>query len=1031
MISKNDAYALIRSRSLFELFPRKLCHDILEIMDIKSIPANAKITTETLATKLYIVVEGDIVARNEQGKEIETLGSGKSLELDQLFKHLDTPTKWINQWYSLTNTTLLTLNFAEFAKLLLPYRELWDYLKRITLSPELYRLKKDMKLLQIEDAVMQQLTLDLSLNEFHKEQDLQEFLTSFQMKHLVIVKSGSLRVLGKFSDDENAEPVLVQEYFSGDYFFYCKEDNVSFRTFAHCTLWSLAFTEERNYLHLFNTQWNILDFLKEKIHKFKHDAEIERLKAEKTYDDEEPDDDRFQVSDFKPGEKFLAKQHKKKFHWLQQHDMMDCGAACLTMISHFYGKKINIATWRSLVHITREGASMLSLKKAAEKVGFDSIGVMSGYKALQALQVPMIGLMQYHFVVIYKITETHVTIGDPASQLHTITKEDFLKEFSNNALLLKPNEELKKFPASKNTFIKYFELFRGEKLLIFEILSISILIYILGLALPLFMQFIFDTVLVTMDEKFLRFVALIFIFLGFLNSGSDWIRSSLITKLTSKLDAKFTSLFLVHTLKLPFSYFAVRNVGDITTRLQEIGKIREFFSSKVVATTLNIFGFFLYASILAIYKVELLIILAPFILLFALVLGNIIKKVRNNLHETFKAEGKNQSLVFEQIKSLDTIKSLGAEISARMRYSETLSHLLNLKKKFELMSNFLQSFSGFYQDIVALALFIAAIHYYFQNQLTLGQVMAIQALAGSITTPMIQLMQDYDELSKIGVSMEKVDEIFTSKIEKLDFRDSSKSEHELQLNGDIVYQDVFFQYGSEHSPMVLKKINLTIEPGKIVAFVGGSGSGKTTLAYMLNRLYAPTKGLITLNGKDSELVPLASLRKKVAMISQDNTLFSGNFIFNIALGDENPDFNRVVYSAKMADAHDFIMKKTGGYYYKLGEGGQGLSGGQKQRINIARAIYRNPDILIMDEATSALDAKSEKAIIENLKERDLDKSKTTIIIAHRLNTIMHADLIYVFDQGHLAEQGTHKELMAAQSNYYRMFRKQLEGNMSS
>ena len=759
----------------------------------------------------------------------------------------------------------------------------------------------------------------------------------------------------------------------------------------------------------------------DKTHRVLKEIELEEQEKNTELDETEPDDDRFQVSDFRPGEKLLAKNHRKKYIWLQQHDMMDCGAACLTMISKFYGKNINLATWRSLVHITKEGASMLSLKKAAEHVGFDSIGVMSGYKALQELHVPMIALLQYHFVVVYKIEDSHVWVADPASQLKKMPKEDFLKEFSNNALLLKPNENLKKYPNSKNTFLKYLELFRGEKIRVLEILMLSMVIFTFGLTLPLFTQFVFDNVLITLDEKFLRFVAIIFIALGLFNTFSEWIRSVLMAKLTSKLDGKFTSLFLNHTLKLPFSYFAVRNVGDITTRLVEIGKIREFFSSKLVTTFLNIFGFTLYTSILLLYKVELLYVLIPFILVFLLILYRIILHVRTNLHDTFKASGKNQSVIFEQMKSFETIKSLGAEISARLRFEETLTALLKLKRKFELIVTLLQSFSGFYQEFISLSLFITSIYFYFQGELTLGQVMAVQALAGSITAPLIQLMQDWDELNKIGISMEKVDEIITSKTEKISFQSNRETK---LIIGEVAFKDVFFQYGNEHSPMVLKKINLTLELGRVFAFVGGSGSGKTTLAYMLNRLYSPTKGKIFIGDTDTEIVPLEVLRSNIAMISQDNTLFAGSFLDNITLGDDNPDYEKAIFCAKLSNAHDFIMEKPGGYYHHLGEGGVGISGGQKQRINIARALYRDPHILIMDEATSALDAKSEKIIVDNLKQRA--KNKTTIIIAHRLNTIMHADKIFVFDKGHLIESGAHKELLNSRGKYYRMFKKQLE-----
>lgn len=1009
MLNIEQAFNLIKRRSLFALIPRDLSIEIINHCQLCNSPAGVILNANSAVNDLIILISGSIDLLQD-GKIEDTLIQGRSLELESLY--LKQP-KWRFVWQTKTEIAYIKINFEKFLSIINKNPALSSYLERISTSSEIYKFKRDLKLLNLEDSVLQKIVIEMQLNDIAK-QEFSSWKEQITHKNLVIIKKGSIRCL----IEQGEEKKLVDEYFFTDYFFIQPETTVEFIVSSDCQFWYADL--ERLKLNSYQ-DWALIDFLQDKVNRLTKEYELDQQMEEQEFDDAEPDDDRFDVKDFKPGDKALSINHRKKFIWMQQHDMMDCGAACLAMISTFYGKKINLSTWRSLVHITREGASMLSLKKAAERVGFDSIGVMSGYKALRELQVPMIALLQYHFVVIYRIDENEVWVSDPASHLKKMPKDEFLKEFSNNALLLKPNDDLKKFPNSKNTFLKYLELFRGEKIRIGEILALSIVIFILGLALPLFTQFVFDNVLITMDEKFLRFVAIIFIALGVLNSGSEWIRSVLVAKLTSKLDGKFTSLFLNHTLKLPFSYFSVRNVGDITTRLSEIGKIREFFSSKLVVTFLNIFGFTIYTSILFLYKKELVLVLLPFILIFLVILYQIIKKVRLNLHDTFKAQGKNQSTIFEQMKSFETIKSLGAEIAARLKYEETLASLLQLKRKFEHVVNYLQSFSVFFQEIVSLSLFITSVYFYFQGQLTLGQVMAVHALAGSITSPLIQLMQDWDELSKIGISMEKVDEIMTSKTEKITF---SETKNTKPLIGNITYHEIFFQYGNEHTPMVLKKVSLTLEQGKVIAFVGGSGSGKTTLAYMLNRLYSPTKGKILIGDTDTEEVPLEVLRSNIAMISQDNTLFAGTFLSNITLGDANPDYDKAINCAKLANAHDFIMEKPGGYYYQLGEGGMGISGGQKQRVNIARALYRDPNILIMDEATSALDAKSEKIIVDNLKQRS--KNKTTIIIAHRLNTIMHADTIFVFDKGHLVESGAHKDLLNQQGKYYRMFKKQLE-----
>jgi ATP-binding cassette subfamily B protein len=527
---------------------------------------------------------------------------------------------------------------------------------------------------------------------------------------------------------------------------------------------------------------------------------------------------------------------------------------------------------------------------------------------------------------------------------------------------------------------------------------------------------------VTQDEKYLRFIALVFLGLTLLTSFSNKIRGNLLASLTSKLSTKFTSLFLMHTLKLPFSYFEVRNVGDITTRLSELDKIRDFFSTKFVLTFVNLFSLFIYLFVLYLYAPILILVFLPFIPIFLVFLRYLMKKAILNLNNTFKAAGKMQSLTFEQIEGIETLKSLGALVATRWRWEESIVNLFKNRVEFEHISVLLNAVSKFFQEFVAFTLFITGIYLYFEGDLSLGQVIAINALGGSIVAPLIQLMQEWDEFNKIAVSIEKVDEIFTSPTESIDFLKEYK-QNDKKLQGDIQFKNIFFQYGNEQSPMVLKGINLQINAGETIAFVGSSGSGKTTLAYMVNRLYNPTKGHVLVDGVDSAEIPLEDLRESMAMINQDNNIFSGTIIDNITLGDSKPDFNRVIEAAKLADAHDFIIGKKAGYYHQLGESGTGVSGGQKQRLNIARAFYKNPNILIMDEATSALDSKSEAHIMKNIKKRG---DKTTLIIAHRLNTIIHADRIFVFHKGQLIEQGSHKELILAQKKYFQMFKKQLE-----
>jgi subfamily B ATP-binding cassette protein HlyB/CyaB len=996
-----EYYNEIKRSSLFVYIPQKFHELLLENSTIEIIDAGSPIKPDN---HLYIFLEGEAKIL-KKGTEIliENMKPGRSIELVRFLDNQE----WQHDWVTIRKSTFLKVDPTTLRKIFDQMPQTFQYLLNISRFPNLHRLKRDLKLAGVEKKVINHLFLNVS-------ESVRIDPSKTNQLTIAIIQQGHVKAFLP-SDDKD---VLIHTFLESDYLFLKKDMNVKLETSPNFICLRVRCSDVL--LSALRDALPILDRLQSEYERI--EKELINQKEIEEDDIVEEDDNDFEVSDFKPSPAELEKSHKKKYFWFRQHDMMDCGAACLSMISYFYGRKINVPTWRSLVHITREGASMLSLKKAAERVGFDSIGVMTGYKALQSLQMPCIALLQYHYVVLYKVDDTGVWIADPGSQLKFVKKDDFIKEFSSNCLLLKKNKKLDQFPESKNSFLKYFELFKDAHLRIGEIMAISLIILLFGLAEPLFMQFVFDNVLGTMDEIYLRVVALSFIAILAITSFAEKIRGNLISSLTSKLTAKFNSLFLLQTLKLPLSYFEVRNVGDITTRIEELGKIRDFFSTKFVVTFLNLSAFFLYAGVLALYDYRLLLILVPFLPILLLLLRYLMKQAIENLNETFKVAGKNQSIVFEHISGIKTLKSISGIMAARWKWEETLVNLLKKRKEFEHIAIILNASGSFFQEFIRYSLFMGGVYLYLIDQLSLGQVLAVHALGGSIVTPLIELLQEWDEFNKITVSMEKVDEIFTSKTEKIDFLKSTEKKSKA-LRGDIHFENIFFQYGNEYSPMVLKGVDLTIPQGKMVAFVGSSGSGKTTLAYMVNLLYTPKKGKVTIGQVDTSQMKLEDLRESIAMINQDNQLFSGTFLDNITLGDPAPDYKRAVKAAEMASAHEFIMQKKGGYYFNLGESGGGISGGQKQRINIARALYKNPDILIMDEATSALDAKSEEIILKNIKKRE---RRTTIIIAHRLNTITHADQIFVFHKSRLVEQGTHKDLLLKQGRYFHMFKKQLE-----
>jgi ATP-binding cassette subfamily B protein len=310
-----------------------------------------------------------------------------------------------------------------------------------------------------------------------------------------------------------------------------------------------------------------------------------------------------------------------------------------------------------------------------------------------------------------------------------------------------------------------------------------------------------------------------------------------------------------------------------------------------------------------------------------------------------------------------------------------------------------------------------------KNEMTIGQLMAFNMLMGSVMSPLLGLVGLWDEIHEAGVSMERLGDV-------LDMEPEQKTEDMASkialpdFRGNIRLENVYFRYtDNKETPYVLENVNCSIESGQLIAIVGQSGSGKTTLAKLLVGFYRPTEGNIYVDDYDLNLVDIEYFREKIGYVMQNNLLFTGTVSENIAIGDSNPDHQRVIEVAKMADAHGFINSHPLGYEQIVGERGTGLSGGQIQRVCIARALYRDPSLLIFDEATSALDTQSESNILNNMQE--ILKGRTAVVIAHRLSTIMKADKIIVLYEGSIVEEGHHHELVANKGMYYQLVQNQL------
>ncbi|MFP4681509.1 MAG: ABC transporter transmembrane domain-containing protein, partial [Chitinispirillaceae bacterium] len=715
----------------------------------------------------------------------------------------------------------------------------------------------------------------------------------------------------------------------------------------------------------------------------------------------------------------------KKFPWLKQHDETDCGAACLTMISKYYGLKLSMGQVREMANVNTAGATMSAVCRAAENLGYRARGLKSTLPSLKLLKFPMIIHWQgFHYVVLYRMNNKYVWVADPDIGIKKYTHDYFKENWTGYTIELEPTLKLQEITPSENPLFRFLGYLKPYRFFLFEILLAAFIMNLLGLATPLFTQAIVDKVVVYKDVTLLNMMLLGMILVAFFSSVTSGLSSLLGAHISAKMDFRMLAEFYRHVLSMPMKFFYQRKIGDIITRFGENSKVREILTDTIISAILNVIMLVVFTSIMFMYNTKLsLIVLAfvPFYIAQMLVFTPMFIKLSNQL---FHSSSDQSSLMIESIQGIETIKANGVEWNIRSKWEDR--YLQNVNMSFKM--NKLDLLSGTISQTVNTASTIT-IMWYGANQvingvMSIGELMAFNAIIGSVLGPLMGLVGMYNDFQNVKTSMDRLNDVLESEPEEQPL--SGNQKQKIYLNsprGDIEFKDLSFRYGDEDSPLVINNLNLKIQAGSQVAFVGSSGCGKSTLVKMIPGFLKPVSGSILIDGTDISHIDINSLRKNIGWVLQDSFLFNATVGENIALGYSKPSQKDIIRAAELAAAHEFISSFPHGYKTKIGDKGLQLSGGQRQRVCIARALFRNPKILLFDEATSALDAESERKIQQHLTK--IMRGRTSIVIAHRLSTIRNADQICYLHNGVIMEKGTHDELMDKKGLYYAMASQQL------
>lgn len=726
----------------------------------------------------------------------------------------------------------------------------------------------------------------------------------------------------------------------------------------------------------------------------------------------------------------------KKFPNYLQADNKDCGPTCLKIVSKHYGKTINIQELRDFSETTREGSNLLFLSDAAEKIGFRTLGVRLNLQTLEEAPLPCIlHWNKEHYVVLYKIKKDSYFISDPGFGLIEYSKEDFIKFWiGNNAsdtteegisLLLEPTpkffqsefdkEENKGFGFGLLTqYVLRYKSFLMQ-------LSVGLLASsLLQLIFPFLTQSIVDVGIQNQNIHFIYLIlfAQLFLFAG--KTGLELIRSWILLHLSTRINISLISDFFIKLMNLPISFFDVRMTGDIMQRINDHHRIERILTTSSLNVLFSVINMFIMGGVLAYYNFQIFFVFFAGSLLYFGWITLFLKRREILDYKRFSEISQEQSKVIELINGMQEIKLHNAEKQKRWGWEYVQARLFRVSIKGLVLEQTQTIGSSVINELKNIFIIFLSAKLVIDGSITLGMMLAISSIVGSLNGPITQLIEFVREVQDAKISLSRLSEIHDKEDE---IQQEVYQNNNIPKDADIVIKNLSYRYLGSDIP-VLENLNLTIPAHKVTAIVGVSGSGKTTLMKLLLKFYEPDKGEIVLGNNQLKNISQKAWRTNIGAVMQEGFIFNDSIANNIAVGVDIIDKERLVYSADVANIKDYVAGLPLGYNTKIGSEGTGMSTGQKQRLLIARSVYKNPEMLFFDEATSALDANNEKEIMGKLD--TFFKDKTVVVIAHRLSTVMNADQIVVLDKGKIIEIGSHSALVEQKGNYFELVRNQLQ-----
>ena len=700
-----------------------------------------------------------------------------------------------------------------------------------------------------------------------------------------------------------------------------------------------------------------------------------------------------------------------------QMEAVECGAAALAKVLAYYGLYVPLEELRQECGVSRDGSKASNVLRAARKYKLESKGYKyDSLEKLYELTFPVILFWNFnHFVVLDGFDGQKAHINDPAQGPRVVSLEELDGSYSGVVLTFAPGQEFAKGGARPNMLAALYRRLTGSESALLYVVLCGLLLVIPGLVIPTFTRVFIDDFLVNRQQWIVR-PLLLFMGGAILVQGVlTWLQQYYLLRLESKLSLATSSTFFNHILRLPAAYFGQRYAGEIGSRVAINDKVADVVSGKLATTVIDGLMTVFYAALMMWYDVPLTLAVMG-VALFNVAAVRFGARLRTDASRRLTQDkGKLMGTAMGGLQMVETLKATGSENEFYGRWAGYHAKAMNTEQELGSLSQWLNIVPPFVQTASVATVLVMGGLKVMNGELTVGMLVAYQTLLQSFTRPLNSFVQFGTTLQELQADMNRLDDVLRYPQDKQYRQDPASLTFDakvLKLSGRLELKDITFGY-SPLDPPLIEGFNLTVEPGRRVALVGGSGSGKSTVAKMVSGLYEPWSGEVLFDGVPRRQIPKALLSNSIGVVDQEVFLFGGSVAQNISMWDPTISAQRVTAAASDAQIDEVVTAREGGYQSLVQEGGGNFSGGQCQRLEIARALVGEPSIMILDEATSALDPATEVAVTEALGRRGC----TCVIIAHRLSTIRDCDEIVVMHRGKIVQRGTHDGMKDVEGPY--------------